>query len=180
MTQNAQLCEEIAWDGTFTQKRVWPRTGPTGSLHGFAEGYGIAIQAGDFGEFADAAVSYLCLHQNVLWHMQWLDPESLDPADNLTSPASAQESCPRRCRRLLDTLTDASLFSEVRFGGFGCGQPIRNPSSMCWVSAFITAQKMNSCETGITGTNRKRRREDLSFWFACFGDSFREGFATDM
>ena len=22
--------QEISWDGTFTQKRVWPRTGPTG------------------------------------------------------------------------------------------------------------------------------------------------------
>ena len=90
-------------------------------MHGFAEGYGIAIQAGDFVEFADAAVSYLCLHHNVLRHMQWLDPESLGPADNLTFPASAQESCPRRCRRRLETLTvaTASLFSEVRFGGFG-------------------------------------------------------------
>lgn len=26
------LLKEIAWDGTFTQKRVWPRTGPTGVM----------------------------------------------------------------------------------------------------------------------------------------------------
>ena len=105
---------------------------PQAACMGSPRDTGLRFSLGIFFEFADAAVSYSCPHHNVLRQMQWLDPESLDPADNLTSPASAQESCPRRCRRLLDTLTVASLFSEVRFGGFGCGQPIRNPSSMCW------------------------------------------------